>query len=260
MVVRERKPTEPMTDDVELNAGPRPEGVFNTTHWSVVLNAGDVASPGADQAMARLCQTYWYPLYCYVRRRGRQPAEAQDLTQEFFARLLARNYLRSLDRQKGKFRWFLLAAVEHFLANEWHKDHCLKRGGGQRLISLDEQQAEQRYQFEPVDTLTPERIYERRWAAALLDHVMERLRQECAGSGKGAWFEALQVFLSGGRAEISQAQAGAKLGMSEGSVNVAVHRLRKRYGELLREEVAHTVSSREGIDEELRYLLAVVSA
>jgi RNA polymerase sigma-70 factor (ECF subfamily) len=249
-----------MTDDVELNAKSRTGGVFNTTHWSVVLNAGDVASPGADQAMARLCQTYWDPLYCYVRRRGRQPAEAQDLTQEFFARLLARNYLRSLDRQKGKFRWFLLAAMEHFLANEWHKDNCLKRGGGQKPISLDEQQAERRYQVEPADTLTPERIYERRWAAALLDRVLERLRQEFAESGKGALFEALQVFLSGGRAEISQAQAGAALGMSEGAVNVAIHRLRKRYGALLREEVAHTVSTPDEVDEELRYLLAVVSA
>jgi RNA polymerase sigma factor (sigma-70 family) len=248
-----------MTDEAKLNAASHSGGVFDTTHWSVVLGAGDESNPGADQAMARLCQTYWYPLYCYVRRRGRQPEEAQDLTQEFFARLLARNYLRTLDRQKGKFRWFLLAAMEHFLANEWHRQNRLKRGGGQKAISLDEQRAEERYQFEPTDTQTPARIYERRWVSALLDQALRRLREEFVAAGRSGHFEALQIFLSGGRLDVSQAQVGAQLGMTEGAVNVAVHRLRKRYGELVREEVAQTVASADHVDEELRYLLSVVS-
>jgi len=244
---------------VDPTPNPAAAAVFSTTHWSVVLNAGNAANPAADQAMERLCQTYWYPLYCYVRKRGRRPEEAEDLTQEFFARLLAKNYLRALDRQKGKFRWFLLAAIEHFLANEWHRDQCQKRGGGRRLISLDDHDGERRYELEPADTMAPDRIFERRWAAALLDQAMQRLRGEFAGSGKSETFEVLSPFLSEGRSELTHAQAGAKLGMTEGAVNVAVHRLRKRYGELVREEVAHTVSSPDQIDEELRCLLASLS-
>jgi RNA polymerase sigma-70 factor (ECF subfamily) len=245
---------------VEPSPKPAAAAVFSTTHWSVVLNARDAANPAADEAMERLCQTYWYPLYCYVRKRGRRPEEAEDLTQEFFARLLAKNYLRSLDRQKGKFRWFLLAAIEHFLANDWRRDQCQKRGGGRRVISLDEHLAERRFEMEPADTMAPDRIFERRWAAALLDQAMQRLRGEFALAGKAEVFEMLSVFLSEGRAEITHAQAGAKLGMTEGAVNVAVHRLRKRYGELVREEVAHTVSSPEQVDEELRFLMSSLSA
>lgn len=233
---------------------------FVTTHWSVVLGAGDGESPQADEAMAKLCQTYWYPLYAYVRRQGYAPDQAQDLTQEFFARLLARNYLRSVDRRKGKFRWFLQAAMEHFLAKEWRDAHRLKRGGGKIFLSLDERDAEDRYKVEPAEPMTAERLYERRWALTLLEQTMRRLREECKAAGKQAHFEALHVFLSGERPGITQAEAGARLGLSEGAANVAVHRLRRRYGELLREEIRNTVSSADEVDEELRYLRTVVSS
>ncbi|MBU6401703.1 MAG: sigma-70 family RNA polymerase sigma factor, partial [Verrucomicrobia bacterium] len=166
-----------------LGETPRVAG-FPTTHWSVVQDAGVAESPEAERALARLCAVYWYPLYAYVRRQGYAPPEAQDLTQEFFARLLARNYLRTLDRQKGKFRSFLLAAIEHFLAKEWRDAHRLKRGGRQGVLSLDDPRAEMRYQFEPIETLTAERIYERRWALTLLEQALQRLRTEFAVAGK----------------------------------------------------------------------------
>jgi len=249
-----------MTDELQWGGKPSPPGAFVTTHWSVILNAGDTASSQADEAMSRLCQTYWYPLYAYVRRQGYAADQAQDLTQEFFARLLARNYLRSVDRQKGKFRWFLLAAMEHFLAKEWRDAHRLKRGGGKTILSLDERDAEDRYRIEPAEPMTAERLYERRWALTLLDQAMQRLRAEFEAADKLPLFEVLQIFLSGERPGVTQAQAGGRLNMSEGAMNVAVHRLRRRYAELLREEIGNTVSSPDEVDEELRYLRSVVSS
>ncbi len=248
------------SDDANSIGKPQPGGVFVTTHWSMVLNARNGDSAQADEAMSRLCRAYWYPLYAYVRRQGYPPDQAQDLTQEFFARLLARNYLRSIDRQKGKFRWFLLTAMEHFLAKEWRDAHRLKRGGGQIILSLDDKDAEDRYKYEPAEPMTAQRIYERRWALTLLEQAMAKLREEFAANGKAEVFDALQVFLSGERADVTQAQAGSGLSMSEGAVSVAVHRMRKRYAELLRAEIANTVSSPEEVEEELRHLLAVVSS
>ena len=238
---------------------PVPVGAFMTTHWTTVLNAGDVESPEVTRAMSRLCRIYWYPLYTYVRRQGHDAEEAKDLTQEFFARLLARNYLRTADRQKGKFRWFLMAAMENFLAKEWRDARRLKRGGGQPVFSLDEVDAENRYRFEPEETMTAEKIYERRWALTLLDRAMQRLRAEFQESDKGGLFEALQVFLSGERTEDTHEEIGARFNMTKGAVGVAVHRMRKRYGELLREEVADTVAGPEGVNEELHYLRQVLN-
>jgi DNA-directed RNA polymerase specialized sigma24 family protein len=232
--------------------------VFATTHWSVVLSAGTSNSPEANQALEILCCTYWYPLYAYVRRKGYDASDAQDLTQEFFARLLARNYLSVADRNRGKFRSFLLGSLEHFLAREWTKAHAQKRGGGRPPISLDEAATENRYLHEPAHELTAEKIFERRWATALLDQAMSRLREECLASQKGDLFEKTQNYLSGERGEASYAGLAASLAMSEGAIKVAVHRLRQRYGELVRAEIAQTVTNPEEADEELRYLFAVL--
>jgi len=182
-------------------------GVFATTHWSVVLTANQSESPHAAEALEKLCRTYWYPVYVYVRRRGYSVEDAQDLTQEFFAQLLAKRYLDSVDRQKGRFRSFLLAAITHFLANEWHKSQRLKRGGGCQFLSLDDPGAEQRYQLEPMENATPELLYERRCAEVLLSRALGRLRQEFITAGKGQVFEQLKVFLVGDRGEMPFADA-----------------------------------------------------
>ena len=232
---------------------------FVTTHWSVVLAASQGASPQADEAMAKLCADYWYPVYAYLRRRGYGLEEAQDLTQEFFARLIERNYLAHLKREGGKFRSFLLTALNHFLANQWDQAQTQKRGGGRKILSLDEVDAEGRYLLEPVDNVTPEILFERRWALAVLDHVLERLRQEYAVSERADLFKQLQGFLSGNRQGPSYAEVAAAHHISEGAVKMAVHRLRKRYGELLREEIAGTVGSQQEVDEEIQYLLTAVS-
>jgi RNA polymerase sigma-70 factor (ECF subfamily) len=232
--------------------------VFATTHWSVVVEAGQSDSPKASQAMAQLCQTYWYPLYAYVRRKGYQPPDAQDLTQEFFARLLARNYLTGADRSRGKFRSYLLGALEHFLAREWRRAHAEKRGGGRAAFSLDEVDAESRYLLEPAHELTPAKIFDRRWATILLDQAMARLAEECRADGKGELFEAVKPLLSGDSAGVSYAEMARSLEMTEGALKVAVHRLRQRYGEWVRAEIAQTVTGPAELDEELRYLLAAL--
>ena len=237
---------------------PQP-GVFATTHWSVVLAAGDSAIPGAREALEKLCRTYWYPLYAYVRRRGHDEHDAQDLTQEFFAGFLESKALGSVDRSKGRFRAFLLAAMNHFLANEWKRGQTLKRGGAIRFLSLDEVTAEERYRLEPTTDLTPEKIYERRWALALLDQVLNRLRDESVADGKGELFEQLRPFLSDAKGAMSYADAAARTSLSEAAARQAVHRLRRRYRELMRAEIAHTVSSPQEIDEEIRHLFAVFS-
>ena len=222
------------------------------------MEAGQGGSPNAPQAMAELCRTYWYPLYAYVRRRGHSAHDAEDLTQEFFARLLEKEYLEGITREGGKFRSFLLTAVQRFLANQWERAQAQKRGGGETIVSIDEAIGESRYQIEPADNATPEQLFERRWALALIDQVFRRLQDEYHGSGKSNLFDRLQVFLSGDKRLIPYAEVGAGLEMSEGAVKVAVHRLRKRYGELLREEIAHTVSSPDEVNEELRHLLAAL--
>ncbi|HRY50592.1 MAG TPA: sigma-70 family RNA polymerase sigma factor [Candidatus Paceibacterota bacterium] len=216
-------------------------GVFATTHWSVVLAAGQGIDPRATEALACLCRTYWYPLYAYVRREGFGAPEAQDLTQEFFARLLAKNCLGQVGPQKGKFRSFLLAALRHFLSDQRDRARAAKRGGGAKVLSLDAQEAEERYRLEPVDRLDAEKIYERRWAMTLLGQALSRLRDESVVAGKAEWFERLREFVSG-ESEVSCGEAAAQLGQTESAVKSAVHRLRQRYRELVREEIAYTVA------------------
>jgi DNA-directed RNA polymerase specialized sigma24 family protein len=241
-------------------SGPNSEQchVFATTHWSVVLVAGDTQLPQASDALEKLCRAYWYPLYAYVRRKGYSAEDAQDLTQEFFARLLARNYLSVADRNKGKFRSFLLGSLEHFLAREWTRAHAQKRGGGHSHFSLDEVNAENRYLLEPAHDLTAKKMYDQRWAMAVLDQAMVRLRDECLSNDKGDLLNKVECLLSGEKSEASYVQIAAELNMGEGAIKMAVLRLRRRYGELIRAEIAETVSTREEAEDELAYLFAVL--
>lgn len=222
----------------------------------ILAAAGGGPSARAADAMAELCRVYWYPLYAYVRRRGHDSHQSEDLTQEFFLRLLAKNGLADVDRGKGKFRAFLLAAMKHFLANQWDRSQAKKRGGGRRVIRLDALDAEGRYRLEPSHDLTPDKLYERQWALTVLEQVLARLQAEFAAEGRQALFDGLKPFLTSGRGSAGYARVAAELGMTAGAVKVAVHRLRGRYRRLLREEIAQTVASPEEIDEEIRYLLS----
>jgi RNA polymerase sigma-70 factor (ECF subfamily) len=233
--------------------------VFASTHWSQVLAAADASSPRAAEALAQLCRTYWYPLYAFIRRQGTDAEEAQDLTQAFFARLLERNFIAGAVEEKGRFRSFLLVALKRFLINERERGQAQKRGGGQQLIALDDTEAEGRYRLEPADDLTADRIYERRWAVALLDEVMLGLRRDYAAEGREEWFDALKLFLYDETSPVSQAEIGRRFGATKSAVKSAVHRLRARYRERLREEVANTVANPSEINDELRHLLAVLS-
>src|SRR5215468_8066806 len=204
-------------------------GVFDTTHWSVVVHAGDSRSPEADSAMERLCRTYWYPLYVFVRRKGHSHEDASDLTQAFFAKFLEKRYLRSVDASLGKFRTFLLTSMTHFLANEWDRSQAQKRGGGHRLISFDDPMAEERYQLEPVEHTTPETLYERRWAQTVLGVVLDRLATETEAKR----FEVLKPFLLEDKGAVSYDDAAAQLGLSVSAITSAIHRMRTRFGTLL---------------------------
>lgn len=235
-------------------------GHFVTTRWSQVVAAGRPNdSARARVALEQLCQTYWYPLYAFVRRQGHAPHDAQDLTQEFFARLLERNALGAADRERGRFRSFLLSALKHFLRDEWDKLRAQKRGSGQNLLSLDAGDAESRYALEPADTLTADRIFERRWAMLLLDRAVERLRAEHEAAGKLAQFEALKASLAGSRESQPYSELAAQLGLSEGAVKVAVHRLRQRYREVIRAEIAETVAGEAEVEAELKHLMAALA-
>jgi len=231
---------------------------FTTTHWSLVLAAGHGSRPDAGAALATLCEAYWYPLYYYVRRRGYRAEEAQDLTQEFFAKLLEKGSLKVADPDRGRFRSFLLAALNHFLANEWDRARAKKRGG--KVLSLDIEGAESRYSLEPADDLTAEKLFERRWAMTLLDLVLARLREEFAREDRERVFERLKGFLGGAAADAPYRQAAADLGMTEAAVKMAVHRLRRQYRRLLRAQIAQTVASPEEIDDEIRHLFAALDA
>jgi RNA polymerase sigma factor (sigma-70 family) len=233
--------------------------VFATTHWSVVLAAGEGGSAPAQRALETLCHAYWFPIYVYVRRKGYGPDEAQDLTQEFFAQIIAKDRLRLADREKGRFRTFLLAMLDYFLAREWSRAHRQKRGGQFTFVSLDEQSPEQRYRLDPLDHETPEKQFERQWALTILKQTMNALESECLADGKAALFQEVRSLLSGERDGAPYTEIARRLGMNEGAVRVAAHRLRQRYGELLREEIAQTVSDQENVDEEMRYLLEVLS-
>jgi RNA polymerase sigma factor (sigma-70 family) len=247
-----------MPDQEEQSAAQRGVGSIGHTHWSAVLAAGQTASPCATAAMEELCRTYWYPIYAYVRRRGHTVEEAQDLTQEFFLRLIAKHWLADANPGKGRFRNFLLTALNHFLANEWRRLQAAKRGGGQALISLDDT-AEARYAQEPAFDLTPEKIYERRWALTLLDQALSRLREEFVAAAHAQQFDLLRGFLTTDAGESRYAEVAAELGMTAAAVAVAVHRLRHRYRELVREEIAHTVTSLAEVEDEIHWLFAAVS-
>jgi len=232
--------------------------VFLATRWTEVLQAAQTSPDGAS-ALENLCHKYWYPLYAYVRREGFSPHDAQDMTQAFFARFLEKNYLAQVDPARGKFRSFLLASLRHFLANEWDRMRAQKRGGGAQIISLDEQSAEARYVLEPRDESSAEKIYERRWALTVLEEVLARLERECGAAGKAEQFRQLKDHMM---AESSApiADLACRLNMTTSAVKVAVHRLRKRYRALLREEIAQTVSSPSEIDAELRHLFSVIAS
>lgn len=247
-----------MTATSQENGPARGSAGFEATRWSVVLAAG--RDDGAQAAaLDHLCRTYWYPLYAFVRRQGRSADDAQDLTQAFFARLIAKRDLAAADPARGRFRSFLLAAMKHFLANEWDKARALKRGGGAHVTSLDAGDAETRYLREPADPATPERIFERRWALTLLDEVLHRLRAEHEARGQRVLFEELKDTLAGGGGADGHAATAGRLCMSEGAVKVAAHRLRRRYRDLLRAEIAATVNDPRDVDDELRHLFAVLS-
>ncbi|MBM3880458.1 MAG: sigma-70 family RNA polymerase sigma factor [Verrucomicrobia bacterium] len=224
----------------------------------MVIEAGRAATPAAQAALERLCRAYWYPLYAYVRRRGYSAEDAQDLTQGCFESLLRRNDLAEVTPEKGRFRSFLIAALGHYVANEWRRSQRQKRGGGQPVISFAALPAEERYLLEPAARETPDRLYDRRWALTVMDQAIARLDGDYARTGKTEVFELLKPFLTGGRGEKSRAEVAAGLGISVGAVDVALHRLRRRYGEIIREIIAETVARPEDVDEEIRHLMAVL--
>lgn len=231
-----------------------PDCNFATTRWSVILAARDPAAPHARAALETLCETYWYPLYAFVRRRGHSAEQAQDLTQEFFVRLLEKDYLKVVDQSKGRFRSFLLASFDHFLHNEFDRARAQKRGGGRAQLSLDFRDAEGRYHVEPADVQTPEKLFERRWALTVLDRVLRRLEEEHAEAGKAEFFLNLKGHLLEEPDAVPYAKLAERLAISEAAAKMAVSRLRKRYRLLLREEIAHTVEDAGEVEEEIRHL------
>ncbi len=245
-----------------MDADPASEGmrqnpVFCTTHWTVVLNAARHSTTQHQDAFAQIYRDYWYPLYVYIRRRGNSPADAEDIAQSFFLHMIEKQALEGLEREGGKFRSFLLRSLDNFLASAWHRARAQKRGGGIQPLSLDLDQAETRFVTEPPTTDTPETIFERQWVCTLLTHVLDRLRLECETNGKAPLFADLQPNLQGDRNGQPYAEIATRHQMSEGAVKVAMHRLRQRYGELLRDEISRTVSRPEEVDDELRRLVSV---
>lgn len=231
---------------------------FHTTHWSRVLSARDASDPEAGRALAELCETYWPPLYAFLRRSGHGADAALDLTQDYFATLLDKKFLDGVDPRRGRFRSFLLASLKHHVAHVREHGHAVKRGGGRPVLSLDQAAAEERYLLEPVETTTPEDLYERRWAATVIERARERLREEMDAAGKGTTYRALEGLVTFGTDARSQREIGEQLGMSEAAVGMALLRLRRRLGRILREQVAETVDDPAAVDGELRHLLDVV--
>jgi RNA polymerase sigma factor (sigma-70 family) len=234
-------------------------GVFATTHWNLVLAAGQQGSPQAADAIEQLCRTYWYPLYVYVRRRGYGVEDAEDLTQGFVAQLLERKSFARADPGKGRFRSFLLAGLNYFLSDERSRTHAQKRGGGHLILPLEAHSADHRYQLEPVDHLSPDKFFERQWALTVLDRVLDRLEQEFREAGKSKLFERLRGFLVASTVPETYAEAAVDLGMSAEAVKKAVHRMRHRYQELFRAEIAATVSDPTEIEDEMRHLRVVIA-
>lgn len=232
---------------------------FTTTHWSQVLAARGEDTAHARQALSQLCAAYWYPLYAYIRRRGNDVAEAEDLTQAFFERFLEQDLLHDVTPGLGRFRSFLLTALKHFLANEWKRTQAQKRGGGRAILSFDEEKAEARYQREPTDLVTPESLYEKRWALTVLDRVLVRLREEFVASERAELFDQLKIFLTVDQPGCSYGELAVRTGLKEGTIKVAVHRLRRRYGDLLRSEIADTLKDPNEVEDEVRHLIWILS-
>jgi len=256
----ERRPTDALTAEPSNPSTTAPGDIFATTHWTVVLAAGRRSTPQSDRALEELCRAYWFPLYAYVRRRGHTKEDAEDLTQAFFARFLQKNYLEGLTAERGRFRAFLLASLKHFLANEWDRSQRQKRGGHVPHLSLDWQTADTQFQIADPAEPSPDRAFDREWAVALLARVIERLSAECEAEGRGRQFAELKVFLTAGKGALSDADAAQALGLSAGAVRVAVHRLRKRYRQLLRDEIAQTLADPGQVDEEMQALFGAFSA
>jgi len=233
--------------------------VFATTHWSVVLQAGESQSSQGTAALEELCRTYWYPLYAFIRRKGRTEEDAKDLTQQFFAGLLERKDIQRIDARKGKFRTFLLTALTHFLANERDYQQAAKRGGGKTIISMDAITAEQWRRLEPASQLSPDKLFDQRWAMTLLEQAVSQLREEMCALGKAEQFAELKGFLTDEPSDGEYTSAAQRLGSTSHSVAVAVHRMRQRYRELVRAEVAHTVSSPMEVEEEMRHLYVALN-
>jgi RNA polymerase sigma factor (sigma-70 family) len=248
--------------DANADSGPASaQGArFATTCWSVIAAAQDAASPAAHEALSALCSAYWYPLYAYIRRQGHAPHEAEDLTQEFFARLVEKDLLAGVDPALGKFRSFLLAACSHFLANQRDRARAWKRGGRCTIVSLDFAAAEARYRTEPSHGLTPEKLFARRWGLTLLEHVLGMLRADYAARNKGLWFDRLRVCLLGDKDVVPYARVAQELGMTPGAVRVAIHRLRQQFRDLLREEISKTVEGPGQIEDEIRDLFGALAS
>lgn len=242
--------------DSKLEAGGGRQ--FPATHWSVVLAARGDPTEQSGRALEELCRAYWLPIYAFVRRSGHAPEDAQDLTQGFFTRVIEKNYLRQVDQERGRFRSFLLGALKHFLADEWDRSQALKRGGRCQFLSLDDADAEVRYGLESAEGLTPDRAFDRRWALAVMERGLARLEEEYATWGRREVFQGLRALIAGGR-DAGFAEAAAQLGMTEGAAKMTVQRLRRRYREVLREEVSQTVESDREVQDELRYLMELVS-
>jgi DNA-directed RNA polymerase specialized sigma24 family protein len=234
--------------------------IFDTTHWSLVVAAGSDDSTAARAALSALCEAYWYPLYAYVRHRGVPADDARDLTQAFLTALIDRQDLRHVSQQRGRFRSFLLASLQHFLANDAARRRTAKRGGGVRVVSLDSAEAEGRYRLESAGTATPETLYERRWALMIIDRVLARLRDEWSAKERGREFEALKACLLGEEPQGGYARVASELGTSEGALKVAVHRLRRRFQTELKRDIGETVADPADIDDEIRYLIRALNA
>ena len=233
-----------------------PHQAFVTTHWSVVLSARDQNSAKSSEALEALCRTYWFPLYAFVRRQGRSPHDAQDLTQEFFARLLAKDYLKSAAQEKGRFRSFLLVALKRFLANEWDRQHAQKRGGAAHVVPIDPELAESRFVAGPAHELQPDRLFDRQWALTLLERTMARLHEEYVATGRAKLFELLRSCIAKDESALPYAEIAMRLNLTEPAVKMAVQRLRARYREILRTEIADTVSGPDEVEEEIRHLFS----
>ena len=246
-------------DSSTRSSSTKASGPFTATRWSVVLAAGRPDSAAAAAALEQLCGSYWHPLYAYARHQGHLPPDAEDLTQEFFARLLAKNYLASADKEKGRFRSFLLTMFKRFLADEWDRSRAQKRGGGLRPLTIDTETAEAGYQQDWIEDATPERVFEQRWALSVVNRAINRLEAEFTQAGRAVEFERLKTFLTLEKGAIPYAAAATEYGMTEGALRVAIHRLRQKFRRHLRAEVAQTVASPEEIEEEIRYLLTVLS-